>query len=62
MRQPDILALEFDQARAICENEGLEVEIVFTKPPSGNTEGFLRVVRSKFIDENKIMLTVAYQN
>jgi|GEM_PF-1728039 uncharacterized glyoxalase superfamily metalloenzyme YdcJ len=62
MKQPDVLALEIEQARAVCEKEGLEVEIVLTKPPSGNPDGLLRVVRSKFINENKIMLTVAYQN
>ena len=62
MKQPDVLALEFEQARAVCENEGLEVETAFTRPPSGNPDGSLRVVRSKFINENKIMLTIAYQN
>jgi hypothetical protein len=62
MKQPDVLALEADQARAVCEEEGLKVEVLLTKPPSGNPDGCLRVVRSKLIDENKIILTVAYQN
>ena len=62
MKQPDVLALEVNHARAVCEKEGFEVEIVLTKPPLGNPDGFLRVVRSKFKANDKILLTVAYQN
>lgn len=62
MKQPDVLAMELDQARTVCKSEGLEIELVFSYPPAGKSEGSLRVIRCVWVDERKLLLTVAHES
>jgi len=62
MKQPDVLAMELDRARAVCESEGLEIELVFSCPPGGTPQGVLRVIRCVRVSDRKLLLTVAYES
>jgi len=62
MKQPDVLAMELDRARAVCESEGLEIELVFSCPPAGAPAGVWRVIRCAQADDRKLLLTVARES
>jgi hypothetical protein len=56
---PDVLALKLEEALAICNQMGWQVEVQTTAPPRGISGGTERVVRFTVTAPGKGVLTVA---
>ncbi|NPV72260.1 MAG: hypothetical protein HPY89_00395 [Pelotomaculum sp.] len=59
---PDVIGFPLYEALEKCSSSGFSVEIVFTMPVETLPAGEPRVVRFNKVSNNKMVLTVVFEN